>query len=188
MGNCVFKPFDEAEETIKVATPNGGIMELSPPISAACITKQFPGMAIYRRTPHTLLSQQPLFNNEKLRAGQLYYLLPLNNNNNNNNDLVSTSSSPYRMSFDHQQRVLLKRTDTEEAATPRVWKVKLVISPDKLAEIMAQEARTEALIESVRAVAKCGDGVSSSSVAKSDQWCVSCGGKGSLRNHAQDRS
>ncbi|TYI67810.1 hypothetical protein E1A91_D08G044500v1 [Gossypium mustelinum] len=91
------------------------------------------------------------------------------------------------MSFDHQQRVLLKRTDTEEAATPRVWKVKLVISPDKLAEIMAQEARTEALIESVRAVAKCGDGVSSSSVAKSDQWCVSCGGKGSLRNHAQDR-
>ncbi|KAB2068565.1 hypothetical protein ES319_A08G040000v1 [Gossypium barbadense] len=170
MGNCVFKPFDEAEETIKVATPNGGIMELSPPISAACITKQFPAMAIYRRTPHTLLSQQPLFNN-----------------NNNNNDLVSTSSSPYRMSFDHQQRVLLKRTDTEEAATPRVWKVKLVISPDKLAEIMAQEARTEALIESVRAVAKCGDGVSSSSVAKSDQWCVSCGGKGSLRNYAQDR-
>ncbi|PPS00302.1 hypothetical protein GOBAR_AA20362 [Gossypium barbadense] len=159
MGNCVFKPFDEAEETIKVATPNGGIMELSPPISAACITKQFPAMAIYRRTPHTLLSQQPLFNN-----------------NNNNNDLVSTSSSPYRMSFDHQRRRHL-----------RVWKVKLVISPDKLAEIMAQEARTEALIESVRAVAKCGDGVSSSSVAKSDQWCVSCGGKGSLRNYAQDR-
>ncbi|MBA0769438.1 hypothetical protein Gotri_018170 [Gossypium trilobum] len=69
---------------------------------------------------------------------------------------------------------VLKRTEAE--VLPRynssgVWKVKLVISPDQLAEILAQESRTEALIESVRTVAKCGNGVSS--VANSDQFSVS---------------
>ncbi|MBA0686011.1 hypothetical protein Goari_013641 [Gossypium aridum] len=76
------------------------------------------------------------------------------------------------MSFDQQG--VLKRTEAE--VLPRynssgVWKVKLVISPDQLAEILAQESRTEALIESVRTVAKCGNGVSS--VANSDQFSVS---------------
>ncbi|KAL4313081.1 hypothetical protein GQ457_01G050790 [Hibiscus cannabinus] len=156
---------------VKVVTPGGGIMELSPPISAERITKEFPGHAIYR-TPHRL--SHPLPHHESLHAGHLYYLLPRSNSikNNNKNLTLSTapsSSSPYRMSFD-QQRVLSKRTDTA-AAPPTVWKVKLVISPDKLAEILAQEAPTEALIESVRTVAKCGNGVSSSATS-SDRWSV----------------
>lgn len=60
-----------------------------------------------------------------------------------------------------------------------VWKVKLVISPEKLSEILSQESRTEALIESVRTVAKCGNGVPSS-VANSDQWSVASSWKGSM--------
>ncbi|PON75511.1 UvrABC system protein C [Parasponia andersonii] len=60
-----------------------------------------------------------------------------------------------------------------------VWKVKLVISPEQLSEILSQEARTEALIESVRTVAKCGNGGGASSVASSDQWSVSSSWKGS---------
>lgn len=51
-----------------------------------------------------------------------------------------------------------------------VWKVKLVISPEQLTEILSQESRTEALIESVRTVAKCGSGAPSA--ANSDQWSL----------------
>ena len=198
MGKCVFKGFGEVEEMVKVVTSSGGIMELFAPITAENITNEFPGHAIYRTCD---LFSQPLLHNEELHAGELYYLLPRNsfakqNNQNNNleevesksNNLISTSSSmntPYRMSFDHQR--VLKRTDAE--VLPRynrsgVWKVRLVISPDQLAEILAQEARTEALIESVRTVAKCGNGVSS--VPNSDQWSVSSSWKGSLGNSAED--
>ena len=200
MGNCVFKGFGEVEEMVKVVTSSGGIMELFAPIIAECITNEFPGHAIYRTRD---LFSHPLLHNEELHAGELYYLLPRNNsfakqdNQNNNleeansksNNLISTSSSmntPYRMSFDHQR--VLKRTDAE--VLPRynrsgVWKVRLVISPDQLAEILAQEARTEALIESVRTVAKCGNGVAS--VPNSDQWSVSSSWKGSLGKYAEDR-
>ncbi|XVE77335.1 hypothetical protein DITRI_Ditri13aG0054200 [Diplodiscus trichospermus] len=192
MGNCVFKGFGEVEEMVKVVTSSGGIMELFAPITAECITNEFPGHAIFR-TPD--LFSQPLLHNEELHSGELYYLLPRNNSftkqNNQNknleevdiksNNVISTSSSmntPYRMSFDHQR--VLKRTDAE--VLPRynssgVWKVKLVISPDQLAEILAQEARTEALIESVRTVAKCGNGIST--VPNSDQCSVSSSWKGS---------
>ncbi|XVF22292.1 hypothetical protein REPUB_Repub12eG0160500 [Reevesia pubescens] len=201
MGNCVFKGFGEVEEMVKVVTSSGGVMELFAPITAECITNEFPGHAIYRTRD---LFSQPLIHNEELHAGELYYLLPNNNsfakqNDQTNhledvdmsksNNIISTSSSmntPYRMSFG-QQRVL-KRTDAE--VLPRynssgVWKVKLVISPDKLTEILAQEARTEALIESVRTVAKCGNGVSS--VGNSDQWSVSSSWKGSFGKYAEDR-
>ncbi|KAL4354648.1 hypothetical protein GQ457_06G031060 [Hibiscus cannabinus] len=183
MGNCVFKGFAQVEDMVRVATSSGGIMELLAPITAECITNEFPGHAIYP-TPDFL--SQPLLHSEELHAGHLYYLLPMNNSltkRNDPNDVMSTSSSmntPYRMSFD-QQRVL-KRTEAAEVL-PRyhtssgVWKVKLVISPEQLGEILAQESRTEALIESVRTVAKCGNGAPSS-VANSDQLSVSSSWKG----------
>ncbi|KAJ6723168.1 PLASTID MOVEMENT IMPAIRED PROTEIN-RELATED [Salix koriyanagi] len=194
MGNCVFKGFRlEVEEMIKVVTTNGGIMELYSPITAEFITNEFPGHAIYRSRD---LFSQPLFHNEELQVGQPYYLLPINTNttstsNTRNttttrNSLSSSTSSskltPYRMSFDNQR--MWKRSSTEPEVCPRynstgVWKVKLVISPEQLAEIMAQETRTEELIESVRTVAKCGNGVSSS-LANSDQSSLSSSRKGSL--------
>lgn len=76
---------------------------------------------------------------------------------------------------------------TEGEVVPRydrsgVWKVKLVISPEQLSEILSQESRTEALIESVRTVAKCGNGTSAAaaSAVNSDKWSVSGSWKGSL--------
>ncbi|KAJ0054045.1 hypothetical protein Pint_00663 [Pistacia integerrima] len=187
MGNCVFKGFEEMEEMIKVVTSNGGMMELYAPITAENITNEFPGHAIYRTRD---FFSQPLLHNEELHAGNLYYLLPLNDKlTRQNTDLSSSSSSivtPYRMSLDNQK--ILKRSEAE--VLPRynssgVWKVKLVISPEQLAEILAQDARTEALIESVRTVAKCGNAVSSS-VANSDQWSVSSSWKGLSEKHGVD--
>ncbi|KAL3536649.1 hypothetical protein ACH5RR_000015 [Cinchona calisaya] len=209
MGNCVFKlGFGEVEEMVKVVTSNGGIMELYAPITAECITNEFPGHRIFRS--QDFLSA-PLLHKEELHAGELYYLLPLVNKtssscttddtvkqqeaeedtntrsrrmrfNNNMSSQLSTATAagatPYRMSFHHA-----KRSAADPEVFPRynstgVWKVRLVINPEQLSEILSQEARTEALIESVRTVAKCCAASSSTTTtsrvsslaANSDQW------------------
>ncbi|XP_061361343.1 uncharacterized protein LOC133305216 [Gastrolobium bilobum] len=109
---------------------------------------------------------------------------------------VPTTSHPalYRMSLDyqhhHQGIGLLKRSSIEPfssrnsasnscstgGGSSRFWKVKLVITPEQLLDILAQEARTKELIESVRTVAKCGvaGGISSAAAdTVSDQWSLS---------------
>ncbi|CAN4087091.1 unnamed protein product [Withania somnifera] len=201
MGNCVFKGFgfgevDQEEENnkmmIKVVTSNGGIMELHAPITAHCITNEFPGHTIYRSRD---MFSPPLLHNEELRAGESYYLLPLFNHpiikskrgrdeKEEKCDVNITASNssrsnlpqatPYRMSFDNQR--MPKRSQAEVFPTYNstgVWKVKLLISPEQLSEILSHEARTEALIESVRTVAKCGSGASSMTTAYSDTWSYS---------------
>jgi len=115
---------------------------------------------------------------------------------------------PYRMSLDYQHhqgvRFLNKtsiepfscRTSTSNNNTgkcsvvtggssksSRFWKVKLVITPQQLMDILSQEARTKELIESVRIVAKCGvsaGGILPASAAASivsDQWSLSSSGR-----------
>ncbi|CDP08621.1 unnamed protein product [Coffea canephora] len=196
MGNCVFKGFGEVEDMVKVVTSNGGVMELYAPITAECITNEFPGHGIFRSRDDQdpLLLSPPLHHKEELRAGKLYYLLPLNNNSSTSNittnnhvrqqqeeylledsaarscssKLSSTSqqstgaaaATTYRMSLDNHGKVS-KRSSEGAEVFPRynssgVWKVRLVINPEQLSEILSQEARTEALIESVRTVAKNG--------------------------------
>lgn len=190
MGNCVFKGMGGISEleVVKVVTSSGGIMELYAPITVESITNEFPGHAIFRRRD---LFSQPLLHSDELHPGELYYLLPLNpykttttttGNGGGGNDIVVT---PYRMSCEAHNAVKSRRSD-QHLVFPRynsggVWKVKLVISPEQLSEILSQEARTEALIESVRTVAKCGSGGcgGASSVASSDQWSVSSSWKGS---------
>ncbi|OVA04716.1 Protein of unknown function DUF4228 [Macleaya cordata] len=207
MGNCVFNGFTQVVQVIKVATSNGGIMEFYTPITAESITNEFPGHGIYKSRSH---STKPLLHNEELLPGELYFLLPLNTGsvvgiNKSTRDQVqvdftkpviinptsatSCSSSfitPYRMSFDNQG--ILKRSDSEvirstSYGSSGVWKVKLVISPEQLSEILSHETSTEALVNSVRTVAKCGNGVpSSSSLASSDQWSLSSSWKASSDN------
>ena len=96
---------------------------------------------------------------------------------------AAANRTPYRMSTYDKNNNYGNKTWSEPEVVPRynstgVWKVKLVISPEQLSEILSQESRTEALIESVRTVAKCGNGVPS--VANSDQWSLSSSWKGSL--------
>ncbi|WVY98002.1 hypothetical protein V8G54_030153 [Vigna mungo] len=173
-------------------------MEFSAPVTVSFITNEFPGHAIFRS--HDLF-WKPLSQFEELEAGQSYYLLPLSNTNNiNNNNIdipcgvgenvnvvrqghvrshsVPTTSYPalYRMSLDyqhhHQGLGLLKRSSIETfSGSSRFWKVKLVITPEQLLDILAQEARTKELLESVRMVAKCGDASAAGMI--SDQWSLS---------------
>lgn len=70
---------------------------------------------------------------------------------------------------------MLKRPSAEAEVFPRynstgVWKVRLVINTDQLSEILSQEARTEALIESVRTVAKCAAGAPSAVNSDQRSW------------------
>lgn len=91
-----------------------------------------------------------------------------------NSDRKSSFSSlyaPYRMTFDNHGN--WRSTQTEVVPkynSAGVWKVKLVISPEQLTEILSQESRTEALIESMRTVAKCGSRAPSR--ANSDKWSL----------------
>ncbi|KAF7826247.1 RCC1 domain-containing protein [Senna tora] len=188
MGNCGFKGFSHAHAhaldrtMVKVVTSNGGIMELYAPITVESVTNQFPGHGIFRgATRH----HHPMLHSDDLLPGQLYYLLPLHHPSS-----LATSAAtltPYRMSTYYDSRNSHYKMGSEAEVVPRynsnnssgVWKVKLVISPQQLSEILSQDSRTEALIESVRTVAKCGN--PAASVANSDQWSVcSSNWKGSM--------
>ena len=171
---------------VKVVTSNGGIMELFSPITVECITNEFPGHGIFRSRRD--IFSEPLPKTEELHGGQVYYLLPLNPSSSRKSmtrQLSDVALTPYRMSTcDKSNNNNNNNVYTEPEVVPRynsggVWKVKLVISPEKLSEILSQESRTEALIESVRTVAKCGNGVPSS-VANSDQWSLASSWKGSM--------
>ncbi|GAV75101.1 DUF4228 domain-containing protein [Cephalotus follicularis] len=186
MGNCIFGGFGDSNEMIKVITSNGGVMEFYAPITAGCITGEFPGHAIFRSQD---LFWKPLSHDQDLLPGKSYYLLPLiggpmdttseqqivRQGHIRSNSIPTTSLvAPYRMSFDYQG--LLKRSYTEVFSrynnSNGFWKVKLVISPKQLLEILSQEGTTEELIESVRTVAKCGSGLPPS-VPFEDQWSLS---------------
>ncbi|KAA8526082.1 hypothetical protein F0562_007818 [Nyssa sinensis] len=155
MGNCLFGGMGEVNEVIKVATSNGGIMEFYAPITVECIIHEFPGHGIFRS--HDLF-WKPLAHQEVLLAGESYYLLPLSNTTSCIGGVRSIAQRSYTEVFSRYNN-------------GGFWKVKLVISPEQLLEILSQETRTQELIESVRTVAKCGSGVSS--VGFSDQWSFS---------------
>ncbi|KAE8694667.1 NAC domain-containing protein 12-like [Hibiscus syriacus] len=188
MGNCLFGGLGEADGVIKVITSNGGVMEFSPPIIAGTITDEFPGHAIFRTQD---LFWKPLFHHEELLPGESYYLLPLNTKQGSGNSgqivreghvrsnsiPAASAVAPYRMSCDYQGTLKRSHTDVlsrhnNNNSNSGFWKVKLVITPEQLLEILSQEARTQELIESVRTVAKCGNRIEGS-VGFSDQWSLS---------------
>ncbi|XP_020572863.1 uncharacterized protein LOC110019519 isoform X1 [Phalaenopsis equestris] len=165
MGNCAFAGGDgPSSPTIKVVTPDGGVMELDAPVTAELITAAFPGYAIF---PNRDLSSSPLLHTDNLAAGELYNLLPLTTRA-ASITLLPSVTAPYRVSFDRHAALFSRRLKTEAyspAMAAGVWKVKLAISRAELAEILGEETRTEALIESVRAMTMCAAGGSSGSTA-----------------------
>lgn len=195
MGNCLFGGLGDPDGMIKVITSNGGVMEFFAPITAGSITGEFPGHGIFRSRD---LFWKPLPHHEDLVAGQSYYLLPINvpaagdelgrreGHVRSNSIPANSLVAPYRMSLDYQG--MLKRSYTDVFSRPYghgslgFWKVKLVISPEQLLEILSQEGRTQELIESVRAVAKCGTGAVSTALGFSDQWSLSSSSRNASSN------
>ncbi|XP_040990840.1 uncharacterized protein LOC121237972 [Juglans microcarpa x Juglans regia] len=199
MGNCLFGGLGDVDHgVVEVVTSNGGVMEFYAPVSVGYITQEFPGHGIFRS--HDLF-WKPLSPHEELVAGQSYYLLPVNDDVDkddmsrhgqivrrghvrSNSSVPASLAASYRMSLDYQG--LLKRSYTDVFSkynNGRFWKVKLVISPEQLVEILSQEGRTQELIESVRTVAKCGKG-GVSDLEFSDQWSLSSSWNASSKKEA----
>lgn len=165
---------DGDQSVIKVTTANGGVMEFFTPVSVESITDEFPGHGIFRGRD---LFWKPLPHSDILVAGESYHLLPLLESSgkaraghvrSNSAPPQQVGSAPYRMSFDSRGRAEAAAV-AGSAALRGFWKVKLVISPEQLLEILAEEGKTEELIESVRTVAKCGGGFG----GFSDHWSLS---------------
>ncbi|KAH0707289.1 hypothetical protein KY290_011881 [Solanum tuberosum] len=165
MGNCLFGGNEDM--MVKVVTSTGGIMEFVAPVTVEFIAEEFPGHGIFRS--HDLF-WKPLPAAQVLLAGDSYYLLPLNKQESSNinieighvrssNSVPQIQNLPYRMSFDSQGR--------SQALYRGFWKVKLVITPKQLLEILSQETTTQEFIENVTTVAKCGK------TGFSDSWSLS---------------
>ncbi|CAN0908957.1 hypothetical protein LINGRAHAP2_LOCUS25557 [Linum grandiflorum] len=212
MGNCFVASGGVAGAragagAIRVITSTGAVLEFTSPITAGCITAEFPGHALF---PSHDLFWTPLSLQHHLRSGHSYYLLPLTTaaapnfpiatvkqspapsisasvreghvrSKSSPCSLYSAAPTPYRMS--------LSRSYTGDAFSgvsaaaisgsgncqkESFWKVKLVISPDQLLQILSQEGSTHELVHNVTAVAKCGGGgYSSSSVPASSSYSSS---------------
>ncbi|CAH8341719.1 unnamed protein product [Eruca vesicaria subsp. sativa] len=152
MGNCLFGGLGDMEEYLptKVIKPDGGVLEFFSPITAGSDElKTFVGNYHVRSNSESL----PMI-------------------------------TPYGMSLDYNRRVLKRsytnvfsrKTRHKEKKTRKrmrnkgdIWKVKLVINTEELLQILSEEGRTNELIESVRAVAKCENVVASSITSSSSE-------------------
>ncbi|XP_015162597.1 uncharacterized protein [Solanum tuberosum] len=176
MGNCLFGGNEDM--MVKVVTSTGGIMEFVAPVTVEFIAEEFPGHGIFRS--HDLF-WKPLPAAQVLLAGDSYYLLPLNKQESSNinieighvrsNSVPQIQNLPYRMSFDSQGRsealYRYNNSNSKKKKRSRFWKVKLVITPKQLLEILSQETTTQEFIENVTTVAKCGK------TGFSDSWSLS---------------
>ncbi|RID44307.1 hypothetical protein BRARA_I01112 [Brassica rapa] len=145
MGNCLFGGLGNMEEYLptKVIKPDSGVLEFFSPIAAGS-------------------------NELKTSVGNCHV---------RSNSESLPIITPYGMSLDYNHRVLKRsytnvfsrKTRHKEKKKTRkrmrnkgdIWKVKLVINTEELLQILSEEGRTNELIESVRAVAKCENFVAS---------------------------
>ncbi|CAM8989241.1 hypothetical protein QQ045_008260 [Rhodiola kirilowii] len=179
MGNCFVGATEDSAGLIKVITSNGAVMEFYPPVFVNCIVEAFPDHGVFKQ--HDLF-WTPLLHHEQLCPGESYYLLPLKSRlcalgHVRSNSLPERKSAPYRMSVDYGSKTSVLRRSWNESSRVGFWKVKLVITGEQLAGILAEAGQTEELIDNVRTVAKFGNGSSSSGF--SDKWSLSSSRSGS---------
>ncbi|CAL9237387.1 unnamed protein product [Arabidopsis halleri] len=192
MGNCLFGGLGDEEEDllIKVIKSDGGVLEFYSPVTAGSVSHEFSGHALFSALD---LLWKPLPHDHLLVPGQSYYLFPnivsdelktfVGSCHVRSNSESLPAITPYRMSLDYNHRVLKRsytdvfsrnnhtRTRQKEKKTRRrrtiskggIWKVKLIINTEELLQILSEDGRTNELIESVRAVAK-GENVVTSSI------------------------
>ncbi|EEF43378.1 uncharacterized protein LOC8278535 [Ricinus communis] len=191
MGNCSLKSAaEELPSNVRVLTDTGGIIQLRGPKLAKDVLVGHPGYGIFRQG-HA--SSSPLSSHEYLIGGQFYYLLPLR-------DLpvlcdTMVTSHVHDVGFARKEKNILATespevsfetalaTQNDEVAGPAVqvlpsqsngvWKVKLMISPKQLEEILSEERNTEALIEKMRMAAAASSSAASLAPRKSkSSWGV----------------
>lgn len=157
MGNCMAG--DERINVVRIMMDSGRIIELKGPLQVRALINDFPGYAIFHRGSST----SPLMDHERLESGRLYYLLPMAREQSEFPDSeaieeFATKMTPLRLSADASSELVRNTTmgsSLEVLPSPGngVWRVKLVISSDQLAEVLSEQVNTQALIERMRAAA-----------------------------------
>ncbi|XP_058103344.1 uncharacterized protein LOC131246894 [Magnolia sinica] len=160
MGNCMAG--DVGGDVVRIMTDSGGIIELEGPIQVRTVVIDFPGYGIFRQGNVST----PLSGHDQLLNGRLYYLLPVDMMRIGSNAEVmeesdagsETLTGSSRLSSGTASDLLTNLTvgpALEVLPSPGngVWKVKLVINTDQLAEILSEQSNTQALIERMRTAA-----------------------------------
>ncbi|XVF10383.1 hypothetical protein REPUB_Repub07fG0178100 [Reevesia pubescens] len=169
MGNCSLKGVTrECNNSIRVLTDAGEIIDVKGPKLAREIVNDFPGYAICRRGQVSL----PLPEDECLVNGGFYYLLSLKKVQKKSGDSGVSKQvnkeavkkievdwknqiEPPKMSSADFVENLSSGSALEVLPSQKngVWKVKLVISSQQLEDILSEQVNTEALIEKMRMAA-----------------------------------
>ncbi|KAL5998919.1 hypothetical protein ACLOJK_009867 [Asimina triloba] len=153
MGNCMIS--DVSSQAVRLVTDSGGIMELQGPVPVQDVVGDFPGHGIFRRGSFS----SPLPENDRLLNGRSYYLLPVNQKQQRKEQKkLDEALRPSSATESDLLESLTAGPGLEVLPSPGngVWKVRLLISTDKLAEILAEQGNTQALIEKMRTAASAG--------------------------------
>ncbi|KAG9448239.1 hypothetical protein H6P81_014367 [Aristolochia fimbriata] len=162
MGNCLAN--EAGPDVVRIMTDSGGIMELESPVNVQTVVSDFPGYGIFRRGN----VGSPLPHHEKLLSGHLYYLLPVPKEKTapatEKEKETETETETETEAEAEQVQVAPVRLSTTEPSDLQsmevlpspgkgVWRVKMVIRRDELADILSEQGNTEALIERLRLAA-----------------------------------
>ncbi|KAK7318085.1 hypothetical protein RJT34_02783 [Clitoria ternatea] len=174
MGNCSIKgTTGECHHSIRVLSESGVILQFKAPKTVAQVLQHYPGYAIFRQGH----ASSPLPQQESLKYGLFYYLLPLKE------EEQTTWCSANGVCEQVQGKEAVQRSEEvcegEKENKPAacdyvdnlsngsalevlpsakngVWRVKLVIDTRQLEEILSEQVNTEALIEKMRMAATTG--------------------------------
>lgn len=147
MGNCVAG--EAAPETVRIMTDAGGIMELEGPVEVGTFLDDFPGYGLFKQGS----GSAPLPKRDRLCNGQLYYLVLLPNRGKE----VDPSENAAGKTAPASKTTAGPEVEVLPSPGKGVWKVRMVISREELAGILAEQGNTEALIERMRVAAAGGE-------------------------------
>ncbi|KAL2342658.1 hypothetical protein Fmac_003943 [Flemingia macrophylla] len=160
MGNCSIKgaTTGECHHSIRVMCDGGAILQFKAPKTVAQVLQHYPGYGVFRQGH----ASSPLSGQESLSYDILYYLLPLKEVQVDQRSCCDSSVEGLQRS---EQVLKSAACDYVESlsngsalevlpsAKNGVWRVKLVIDPRQLEEILSEQVNTEALIEKMRMAA-----------------------------------
>ncbi|OIT38488.1 PREDICTED: uncharacterized protein LOC109239338 [Nicotiana attenuata] len=128
----------------RVMTDSGEILNLKGPKLVRQVLDEFPGYNIFSSNRLSC----PLHDQELLVDGEFYYLLRVIEK-----EQISEEEKKEPIQVSSSNLTKGSAMEVLPAQREGVWRVKLVINPQQLEEILSEEGNTNALIEQMRIVA-----------------------------------
>uniref|UniRef100_A0A803LWL7 Uncharacterized protein n=1 Tax=Chenopodium quinoa TaxID=63459 RepID=A0A803LWL7_CHEQI len=171
MGNCSLRSSsstcNKTHTNVRILTDSGRVIEIDGPKLAQEVLDDFPGYGIYQKGHLTL----PLFEDELLINGQVYYLLPFGVSSSKSLSETGLSSEP--TSFRKDQNAAFEVLPSKGNG---VWRVKMAIDSKELEEMMSGN-NAEALIQMMRSAAKSSENSPERSLRRRSMALIAAGFK-----------